>query len=139
MKRHGLEAEVSADDAEWWGAQREAQRSADGVVVRVSGVQSQLVSVLEAAQRIGARVVGRAGLGLSWITLPAGEGALQDLAELRRVLSPSPCVVLDAPEAVRAAVDVWGERDPGAVALGDRVKERFDPAGICAPGLMGGP
>ena len=137
MKSHGLQTEVSADDAEWWGDQREAQRSSDGVVVRVSGVQSQLATVLEAAQRVGARVVGRAGLGLSWITLPGGNDAVKDVLDLRRTLAPSPCVVLDAPDSVRASVDVWGERDPGAAALGDRVKERFDPAAVCAPGLMG--
>jgi glycolate oxidase FAD binding subunit len=137
MKRHGLEVEVSADDAEWWGDQREAQRSDSGVVVRVSGVQSQLATVLELAQRLGARVVGRGGLGLSWVTLDAGNDSVKAVAEIRGALAPSPCVLLDCPEAVRGSLDVWGARDPGAVALAERVKERFDPAGVCAPGLMG--
>ena len=139
MRRHGLEVEVSADDAEWWGDQREAQRSQDGVVVRVSGVQSQLLLVLETARSLGARVVGRAGLGLSWITLPAANGSVKGVDELRSALAPSPCVVLDAPEAVRSALDVWGERDPATLALEARVRERFDPAGVCSPGLMAAP
>jgi glycolate oxidase FAD binding subunit len=136
MKRHGLDTEMSADDAEWWGDQREAQRSDASVVVRVSGVQSQLGAVLQATRSLEARVVGRAGLGLSWITLPSGDAAASTVQDLRRSLAPSPCVVLDAPEPVRASLDVWGERDAGAVALAERVKERFDPAGICAPGLV---
>lgn len=138
MKSHGLQTELSADDAEWWGDQREAQRSDSSVVVRISGVQNQLGAVLEAGRHLGARVVGRAGLGLSWITLPNGDHAAGTVQDLRRTFAPSPCVVLDAPDSVRAAVDVWGERDAGAVTLGKRVKERFDPADICAPGLMEG-
>jgi len=81
-------------------------------------------------------VVGRAGLGLSWVTLPEGNDAVKDIVDLRRSLAPSPCVVLDAPGSLRASLDVWGARDSGAVALGARVKERFDPAGVCAPGLV---
>jgi len=138
MKRHGLEVEVSADDAEWWGDQREAQRSQSGVVVRVSGLQSQLADLLRAADRLDARVVGRAGLGLSWVTLPESRDTASGLADLRRVLEPSPCVVLDAPSGLRGELDVWGPQDPGATALMARVKERFDPAGVCAPGLLGG-
>lgn len=137
MKRHGLQTEVSADDAEWWGDQREAQRSDSGVVVRVSGVQSQLATVLELARDLDARIVGRAGLGLSWITLPNSDDPVATVDDLRRELAPSPCVVLDAPDPVRASLDVWGPRDAGATLLAERVKERFDTAGICAPGLMG--
>jgi glycolate oxidase FAD binding subunit len=139
MKRHGLQTEVSADDAEWWGDQREAQRSESGLVVRVSGVQTQLGTVLELARDLEARVVGRAGLGLSWITLPGGDDALATVGELRRKLAPSPCVVLDAPDPARASLDVWGQGDPGATLLASRVRERFDPAGVCAPGLMASP
>jgi len=136
MARHGLETEVSKDDAGLWGDQREAQRSDSGVVVRVSGLQTQLESLLGAAGDLGARVVGRAGLGLAWVTLPA-DGAPDAVADLRRRMAPSPCVVLDAPVALRPALDVWGPRDPGAAALMARVKERFDPAGVCAPGVLG--
>lgn len=132
LARHGLEGELVEDDGSLWDAQREAQRSPDATVVRVSGLQTQLADVLATAQRLGARVAGRAGLGLSWVTVDSAEA----VAELRRVLSPSPCVVLDAPPEVREAVDVWGPRNPGALALMRRVKERFDPAGACGPGAL---
>jgi len=137
MKGHGLETEVSPEDAEWWGDQREAQRSDSGVVVRVSGLQSQLARTLELARDLDARVVGRAGLGLSWITFPDGGDPVATVDDVRRRLAPSPCVVLDAPDSVRESMDVWGPSDPGAAMLMQRVKERFDPAGVCAPGLIG--
>ena len=44
--------------------------------------------------------------------------------------------MLDAPAEVRAALDPWDAIDPGALALMRRVKERFDPAGVCAPGVL---
>jgi FAD/FMN-containing dehydrogenase len=43
-------------------------------------------------------------------------------------------VLLDAPAELRAAVDPWGVDGP-AVALARRVKQRFDPAGVCNPGI----
>ncbi len=131
MTAHGLEAGVDTDDGELWDAQRAGQRSDGGTSVRVSGLQTQLPALLAAAQRLEGRVVARAGLGLSWVTLPEGANAAAAVEDLRRQLAPSPCVVLDAPAEVRAAVDVWGERDPGELALMRRVKQRFDPAGAC--------
>jgi FAD/FMN-containing dehydrogenase len=42
--------------------------------------------------------------------------------------------VLDAPRELREQVDVWGrEQTP----LMRRVRERFDPAGVCNPGVLG--
>jgi glycolate dehydrogenase FAD-binding subunit len=139
LRELGLEVDVVDADAPLWDAQRDAQRSADGTIVRVSALQTQLADVLRAARAHDAPLVGRAGLGLSWLRLedrsPAEAAAA--VAELRAQLSPAPCVVLDAPTEVRAAVDPWGPADPGARALMRRVKERFDPAGLCAPGVLG--
>jgi len=137
LARHGLDAAVEEDDGELWDAQRASQRSASDVEVRVSGLQSQLAHVLGAAERLGGSVTGRAGLGLSWVTLPV-DGAVEAVAELRSALEPSPCVVLDAPQELRSAVDVWGPREAGTLVLMRRVKERFDPAGVCAPGTFAG-
>jgi glycolate oxidase FAD binding subunit len=47
-------------------------------------------------------------------------------------------VVLDTPAEVRATVDTWGTADRPALELMRRVKERFDPAGICNPGMFVG-
>jgi glycolate oxidase FAD binding subunit len=139
MAEHGLEAEVDEDDAGLWAAQREAQRSHEGAtVVRVSGLQTQIADLLQAALPLGAHVVGRAGLGLFWVTLPPAGDAVAGVSALRAALSPSPCVVLDAPEDVRSQVDVWGAADAATLVLMERVKQRFDPAGVCAPGLYAG-
>ena len=135
----GLESGVTEDDEELWARQRAAQRSADGVVIRVSGLQSRLAGTLRAAEREGASLVGRVAPGLSWLRLPASdaEEAVAAIERLRGELAPSPCVVLDAPEEVRRAVDPWG---PGgsALELMRRVRARFDPAGTLNPGVFVG-
>ena len=106
------------------------------MVVRVSGVQAQLEQQMRAAERLGGSLVGRAAHGLSWIALDGGGPEVVD--GLRRELAPSPCVVLDAPPEVRRQIDVWGVGDSTAVELMRRVKQRFDPAGACSPGVMAG-
>jgi FAD/FMN-containing dehydrogenase len=49
-------------------------------------------------------------------------------------------VVLDAPDEVRAAVDPWGVEAGGdaALELMRRTKARFDPNGVCSPGVFVG-
>jgi glycolate oxidase FAD binding subunit len=126
----GLESEIVEDDAELWESQRAGQRSADSAVVRVSGLQAELGRVLRATEVAGGSLVGRAALGISWITL-----APERVEELRRSLAPFPCVVLDAPRELRASLDVWDSRP---LELARRVKQRFDPAGVFAPGTFAG-
>jgi glycolate oxidase FAD binding subunit len=114
----GLEAELIAEDESLWQAQREAQRSPEGLVVRVSAVQTDLAGLAEIAERHGATLVGRAGLGLFWLRLDEGDGAAL-LGELRRGYV---AVALDRPPGMSVAA-------PDANLLQRRVKERFDPAG----------
>ena len=136
----GLETSIDEDDGALWARQREGQRSHDGVVVRVSAAPAQLEHVLRTARDAGATLVGRAGLGLSWLRLDglADATAVARVQELREALAPAPVVVLDAPAAVRDAVDPWGPADPVHLALLRSVKARFDPTGACAPGLFVG-
>jgi glycolate dehydrogenase FAD-binding subunit len=124
----GLETEIVEDDAELWARQREAQRSGDRAVVRVSGLQTELARTIRATESLGGSLVGRASLGISWITLDPAR-----IADLRRELEPFPCVVLDAPRDVRASLNVW-DAEPSPLA--QRVKQRFDPIGIFAPGTF---
>jgi glycolate oxidase FAD binding subunit len=134
----GLAVEVDTDDEACWEAQRSAQRG--DVVVKVSALPARLPAALAAAESLGGTLVARAGLGLAWLRLPGTGGAAEIAAgieSLRRSLVPAPCVVLDAPAEVRAAVDPWGERT-GPVDLMRKVKARFDPAGVCAPGTFVG-
>jgi glycolate oxidase FAD binding subunit len=119
----GLETEIREDDEGLWEAQRAAQRSPVGLVVRVSALQTDLADLLRLAARHGATLVGRHALGLSWLRLDDGRPA--DLvAELR---ARHPTAVLDRPAGLVLARDPALE--PGAAALMQRVKERFDPNG----------
>jgi glycolate oxidase FAD binding subunit len=140
LAESGVAAEVRADDEESWATQRTRQRVSDGVVVRVSGLPAELERVLRAADRVGGSLVGRAGLGVSWVAFARSD--VDDLVaateELRRELAPAACVVLDAPPEVRERIDVWDVHDDGLLRLMRRVKERFDPHGVCAPGLHAG-
>ncbi|MDQ3681407.1 MAG: FAD-binding oxidoreductase [Actinomycetota bacterium] len=138
MEEAGLEAWLVEDDDDRWARQRDGQRSADGAVVRVSGLVAELPAVLRSASEAGASLVGRAGLGLSWMTLGQGDAGelVASIEDVRRRLDPFACVVLDAPPEVREKVDVWGESD--AVPLMRRVKARFDPHRVCNPGIFVG-
>lgn len=138
MERAGLQARLAADDDDRWNRQRARQRSADGAVVRVSGLASELPKVLRTAREVDASLVGRAGLGLSWMTLREGDvpELVSNIEEVRRRLHPFPCVVLDAPAEAREKVGVWG--DDGVAPLMRRIKARFDGPGVCNPGIFVG-
>jgi len=126
MRKLGLEDPgAQTDDAELWTSVRGLQRSSDGIVVKVSGRPTDLPAVIRAAG--DGTVVSRAALGLSWLALPAGT----DVAAVRDVLDPRPCVVLDGADAV---ADAWPRPEEGTLAVMARLKERFDPARIFKPG-----
>jgi glycolate dehydrogenase FAD-binding subunit len=136
MRQAGVErVEITGDDAELWARQRSGQRSSAGALMRVAARPSALPAVLEAVQASGATAVGRAAVGHSFVDLdPGALGTL--LAHLPR---GAVAVLLDAPDELRAAVDPWGEpADVPALELMRRVKERFDPAGACNPGVFVG-
>ena len=135
----GLEV-LTEKGGERWARQRSMQRAEKGAVVRVSGLPAGLARVLELTRALGASAVGRAGLGVTWLRLPAGpaDELVGSIEQIRSALSPWPVTVLDAPEAVRSKVDVWGQQDKGVVELMRRVKQRFDGAGVFKPGYFVG-
>jgi glycolate oxidase FAD binding subunit len=123
-----LPAEIDEDDHELWAQQRARQRSSDGVVVKVAGRPTDLENVIAVAADAGARVVSRAALGVSYVA-----GA--DVATLRDALTPRACTVLDGADRVE---DPWPAVDPGALAVMERIKARFDPARTFRPGAFVG-
>jgi glycolate oxidase FAD binding subunit len=141
LRGGGLDLDVidGADHEKLWGSQRSAQRSAEGVVAKVSGLATGIAETARAVARLGGRMVGRAS-GSLWCAFPIDEvaDAVGMVEDFRNGLAPSACVVLDAPDEVRAKVDVWGVTDGQEVQLMRRLKQRFDPANVCNTGIFVG-
>jgi FAD/FMN-containing dehydrogenase len=117
------DAEVVDDDDAMWQAQRDAQRSPSGLVVKVSALQTDLPDLLRLAREHRALLVGRAGLGLHWLRLDdGGHDAL-----VRAIPERFTAVVLDHPAGLEPGPHQ--PADAGARLLARRVKERFDPEG----------
>ena len=76
-------------------------------------------------------MVSRAGLGLSWISLPGDAG----VAGLRDALAPRACAVLDGADRI---AEPWPAVDPGALAVMERIKARFDPGSRVQAGRVRG-
>jgi len=140
FEQTGLDVSLEEDDAAVWGEQRLGQRSVTGTVVKVSALQGDLRRVLAAAERQRAAVVGRVAAGLSWLKLEdrSPTDAAAAVGEIRRELAPLSGVVLDAPRELRESLDPWGVEPDAQLALMRRVKQRFDPQGICNPGVFVG-
>jgi glycolate oxidase FAD binding subunit len=115
------DAQVVEDDDAVWQAQRDAQRSPSGLVVKVSALQTDLPDLLRLAREHEAVLVGRAGLGLYWLRLDDGDHD----ALIRAVGERFAAVVLDHPAGLEPGPHE--PNDAGARILADRVKERFDP------------
>ena len=132
------DATTIEDDAGLWDEIRSRQRSQKGAIVRVAGLPSELARISRAVGRSGGSFVGRGALGVVWAELKADDprelvGRIEDL---RHDLDPFPCVVLDASSDVREKVDVWGGNQDSSVELMRRIKARFDPQGLCNPGVF---
>jgi glycolate oxidase FAD binding subunit len=125
---------VLEDDEQRWQRQRTAQRSAQHAIVRVAGRASQLAALLSLTDDLGGGLVGRAALGSCYIEVDP------DRIDLLRGRLPSgvPAVVLDLPAAHRTAIDPWGAAEGTAIRLMRQVKQRFDPAAVCNPGVFVG-
>ncbi len=138
----GCETDLHESDTALWDEQRTGQRADGGAaVVKVSALQTDLATVVNAASRLKASLVGRAGLGVHYVRLPhSGDGdeLVASIEELRALVRPRPAVVLDAPAEVRAKASVWGDLDDGALDVMRAVKARFDPHNICSPGVFVG-
>jgi glycolate oxidase FAD binding subunit len=97
-------------------------------------VMTDLGDVLRAAEAEQGSVVARAALGLSWIVLE-GDDAGPRAERVRAALGDRVTTVLDGADRVSAP---WPEPAPGALAVMQRIKARFDPAGVFRPGAFVG-
>lgn len=125
---------VRADDATLWARQRAGQRSAERAVVRLHSRAAELDEVLALADLTTATLVGRAALGISYLTL--------DVDQIATVRAQMPAgasaVVLDLPAEARGTVDPWGAPSGPELELMQRIKQHFDPAEICNCGVFVG-
>jgi glycolate oxidase FAD binding subunit len=135
MRASALESvDVADDDASLWARQRAGQRSRLRAILRVAARPSELPGVLRSAQAFGGTLVGRAGLGVSFIEVDPDV-----LPGLRQAVPASAVsVLLDAPAVLRQSFDPWSAMDGPALELMRRVKARFDPARACNPGVFVG-
>ncbi len=135
MRGCGLgSTEVRADDGELWSRQRAGQRSPRRAVVRIDMGHGNLANVLALADRTAATVVGRAAMGVFYLTVDVAMIAIVRAG----MPAGTPAVVLDLPAASRGAIDPWGVPEGSALELMRELKASFDPAGICNPGVFVG-
>ena len=133
MGAAGLEQIDVLADEKIWADQRAAQRAPGSNLIRVSARPARLEAVLAAARSSGARLVGRAALGLSFIEV--ADESVEHL--LSRLPGGARWVALDITDQTRESVAPWGPA-PAAEALDlmRRVKIRFDPSRTCNPGIF---
>jgi glycolate oxidase FAD binding subunit len=72
--------------------------------------------------------------GLVWVEVPPSPDAAA--AQVRGAVSQGHATLVRAPDAVRAAVDVFQPQPAALATLSARVKESFDPRHILNPGRM---
>ena len=124
------------DSRALWASVRDADalpRDEDDVVWKLSVTASDAPRVLD-------RIKPKSALldwacGLIWLTLPSSDDAGATL--VRNAMTSGHATLMRAPEAVRAAVDVFQPQPAALAALSARVKRAFDARGILNPGRMG--
>nr|WP_246242654.1 FAD-binding oxidoreductase [Flexivirga aerilata] len=113
----------------------------DHTGLKITCTLGGVATLTAGATDLGLHVRGSAGTGVLYAALPPGADAVEVAAALD-TLRPlaadhgGAVVVLDAPRAVRDAVDVWGPVP--ATPIMRRLKDQFDPAALLAPGRFVG-
>jgi glycolate oxidase FAD binding subunit len=139
LAEFGAERVLKGEDSRrLWRAVRDAEFLAEPrerAVWRVGVKPSRAVEFLA---RLGPYAVAHlfdCGGGLVWLST---EPTPADAAAVRAALAPSGghATLVRAPDALRAAVDVFPPRPPALMALTRRVKAAFDPDGVFNPGRM---
>jgi glycolate oxidase FAD binding subunit len=143
MRRFGeLDLLAESESRAFWQCLRDgcpfaATGAAERPLWRISTVPSKGAEVAAGIMRqAGAQVFYDWAGGLIWVeTLPLADAGA---ALVHQVVAAAGghAMLIRAPAAVRAAVDVFAPQDGGLAALTRRVKESFDPKGVLNPGRM---
>lgn len=94
----------------------------------------------EVASAIGAKCDAKwffdwAG-GLIWCEVPEADNASEQIVRNAVAQTSGHATLIRAPQAIRAAVDVFQPPEPGLALIAQNVKAAFDPKGILNPGRM---
>lgn len=129
------EIAVASEPPSWWGSYPWSDGQS---ALKLTTALSGLSRVLAAARRHGAAVRGSAGSGVLYAALPPDTDHRTAVSELRLACRTEggSLVLVDAPPAVKAAVDQWGPVP--ALDLMRAVKQQFDPGNRLAPGRFVG-
>lgn len=139
----GSTARLADEPPPWWRATPGAPgEPLVKLTFPLSRIEAALAAVDAAAADAGVAVAVRAstGVGVAWVEAPGAEPE-QVVRLVRRMRDAATAyeggvVLLDGPAAAKAGVDVWGPVH--GLELMRAVKDRFDPAGVLAPGRFVG-
>ena len=146
LARAGGGARLGGEDEAALWASFDAVRASGPVRVRATFAPAALVRALDALAplraAIGGGVVVHPALGIALLAGRLGdpEAAAAAVASARAALAPlgnGAVVVVAAPAALRARVDVWGPA-PAGIAVMRRLKRELDPDARLAPGRFVG-
>jgi glycolate oxidase FAD binding subunit len=134
------DAAVESDSSpDWWGTDPTGRDVLLKVTHEVASLGRALAAIDGAAAAVGvqARTRGSAAVGTLEVALDGGDGD----AVVGRLREAAPSfggtvVVLDAPNEVKAVLDVWGP--VRGLDLMRRVKDQFDPHRVLSPGRFVG-
>ncbi|MEM8644707.1 MAG: glycolate oxidase subunit GlcE [Pseudomonadota bacterium] len=74
--------------------------------------------------------------GLIWCEVPEADNASEQIVRAAVAQTSGHATLIRAPQAIRAAVDVFQPPEPGLALITQNVKAAFDPKGILNPGRM---
>jgi glycolate oxidase FAD binding subunit len=123
-----------------WQAVRDvtpfAAVSAQAPLWRISTAPDRGAALMVIADQPDAQVLFDWAGGLVWVALASSDDA--GAAAIRRAVAAigGHATLVRAPDAVRAAIDVFEPQSAGLAALTKRVKESFDPNRVLNPGRM---
>jgi glycolate oxidase FAD binding subunit len=106
-----------------------------GATWRISAAPSAGPKILRALERVGITGFLDWGGGLIWLTGPADEVSHRAVTQ-EATAHGAVWWLMDAPAPLRAMVDVMPPETPALAAIGQRLRDKFDPRGLFNPGKL---
>jgi len=136
--RRGIEVMAAKNSAAKWQAIRDGAmfaRNQHHPLWRISVAPSDAPGMIRMLKdKLDIRYLFDWAGGLVWLEVPPSHDASQAL--VRASFTAGHATLIRAPEATRAAVDVFQPQAPALAALSGRVRDAFDPRHILNPGRM---